>query len=99
MSSDNAKIHPLFAVPEEDDEVLCFAVLPVGVDASSRDEVLRALRAVDGMMRAEGDKRYLSGWLFDPDWRAHYGAAHSVFEETRSRYGATGVFRSALFPD
>ena len=101
MWVDASRRPPLFAVPASD-PIVCFAVLPPGVAAAEREEVLPALARVDRLLRDAGGKRYLSGWLGpmpEERWREHYGEAYPRWLELKRRFDPERIFRSALFPD
>jgi cytokinin dehydrogenase len=105
MWVDVARTPPFFAVPSAGtttDPIVCFAVLPPGVAAAEREEVLPALARVDRLLRDAGGKRYLSGWLGpmpEERWREHLGEAYPRWLELKRRFDPSGIFRSALFPD
>jgi cytokinin dehydrogenase len=98
---DTARRPPFFAAPPGDD-VVCFAVLPPGVAAAEREEVLPALAQVDRLLRDAGGKRYLSGWLGpmnEERWREHHGEVYPRWTALKRRFDPEGILRSALLPD
>jgi cytokinin dehydrogenase len=98
---DASRRPPFFAVPSAD-PIVCFAVLPPGVAAAEREEVLPALARVDRLLRDAGGKRYLSGWLgpmTEERWREHHGEAYPPWLALKRRFDPERIFRSALFPD
>jgi cytokinin dehydrogenase len=103
MWVDPTRRPPFFAVPvPPSDPIVCFAVLPAGVAAAEREEVLPALARVDRLLRDAGGKRYLSGWLgptTEERWREHHGEAYPRWLELKRRFDPDGIFRSAHFPD
>jgi cytokinin dehydrogenase len=91
---------PFFAMPPSE-RVVCFAVLPPGVAAAEREDVLPALAHVDRLLRDVGGKRYLSGWLgamTEDRWREHHGEEYPRWVELKRRFDPDGLLRSALFP-
>ena len=81
--------------------VFAFAVLPMGVPAPFLPRALEALRRVNDLLLDHGAKRYLSGWLFDPDettWRRHFGDHHDHWRQAKRTLDPTNTLRSALFP-
>jgi len=97
---DTSKRLPFFAAPQGA-RATCLAVLPTGVSANERGEVLPALSRLDGLLREAGGKRYLSGWLGamdDARWREHLGDAYQRWSVLKRRFDPGTIFRSALFP-
>jgi cytokinin dehydrogenase len=97
---DTSKRLPFFAAPQGG-RATCLAVLPTGVSANERGEVLPALSRLDGLLREAGGKRYLSGWLGamdDARWREHLGDAYQRWSVLKRRFDPGTIFRSALFP-
>jgi cytokinin dehydrogenase len=98
---DTTRKPPFLAAPERE-PIVCFAVLPPGVTAVERPEILAALAEVDRLLREAGGKRYLSGWLgpmTEERWREHYGEAYPRLLELKRRFDPDRIFRSALFPE
>jgi cytokinin dehydrogenase len=92
---------PFLAAPEGSPAV-CLAILPTGVPASEREQVIPALARVDRGLRASGGKRYLSGWLGQMGparWREHYGQQYERWVALKDRFDPERLFCSALFPD
>jgi cytokinin dehydrogenase len=76
-----------------------FAILPMGIPEPLLRPALEALRAVHARLVAVGGKRYLSGWLFEPDdndWRHHHNAAHVGLRAAKVGFDPRGVFESLL---
>jgi cytokinin dehydrogenase len=101
---DRADLPALLMTPEEQgpaEPVLAFAILPVGVAPPLLPKALEALARVHQLLVSHGARRYMSGWLFQPDaaaWRAHFGEHHGRWEAARRSFDPQGVLRSALFP-
>jgi hypothetical protein len=88
----------LLAVPAEE-PCVAFAVLPMGVPPALLPRALDALRRVHDRLTAGGAKRYLSGWLFQPDaaaWAQHFGDKLVRWHEAKNSLDPAGVLRSAL---
>jgi hypothetical protein len=78
-----------------------FAVLPQGVAEPLIPRSLQALRALDGLVRELGGKRYLSGFLFDMDpirWRQHYEQEYDSLLSAKRELDPDNVFSSRLAP-
>jgi cytokinin dehydrogenase len=76
-----------------------FAILPMGVPQPLLQHALEALRAVHELLVETGGKRYLSGWLFEPDdndWRRHHNAAHVGLCVAKAAFDPRRVFESCL---
>ena len=57
------------------------------------------LRRAHDALLAIGGKRYLSGWLFEPDdaaWRAHYGARYDDWRRAKAQSDPIDILRSVL---
>jgi cytokinin dehydrogenase len=77
------------------------AVLPAGIPKAFEPAALGALRELDQWVRTVGGKRYLSGWLFEPDeaaWRAHYGDAYDEWRAAKRLFDPRNVLGSTLRP-
>lgn len=88
-------IHPAGA------PVVGFTVLPAGIAPGQLEPALRVLRAIHDEIVDVGGKRYLSGWLFEPDegaWRRHYGDSHQLWRQTKSGLDPSGILGSVLHP-
>lgn len=75
------------------------AVLPAGVPKPFEAPAIAALRSVHDRLIGAGGKRYLSGWLFDPDeafWRQHFGARYDEWRAAKSELDPDDVFESCL---
>lgn len=75
------------------------AVLPAGVPKPFEAPAIAALRNVHDKLINAGGKRYLSGWLFEPDeafWRLHFGARYDDWCAAKSELDPDGVFESRL---
>ena len=91
---------PLFMMPEAE-EIVGFAVLPVGVAPHSLDDALNALRAVHARVVAAGGKRYPSGWLAmmnEDSWRSHFGERFTEWQTAKRELDPASILRSTLFP-
>jgi cytokinin dehydrogenase len=80
--------------------VLGVGVFPVGVPRAALEDALRAVGAAHRLVVEAGAKRYLAGWLGDPDeaaWRAHYGAEWDAFRRAKQELDPRAVLRSKLF--
>jgi len=87
----------LMAPPER--SLVAFAVLPVGVATPFLPSALETLNRLHDLLLSLGAKRYISGWLFEPDetaWRAHFGAQFARWEEAKRTLDPNGVLRSSL---
>lgn len=88
------------AVPDSD-SVYAFAILPTGVPSAFVQSALASLRTVHDRLLEAGAKRYLSGWLFDPneaDFRRHFAGKYARWGEWKRRFDPRSVLRSHLFP-
>ncbi len=81
---------------------LGLAVLPMGIPPAFQGPALAAARALHDRLLGLGGKRYLSGWLFEPDeaaWRQHYGDAFDALVARKRALDPDDVLRSMLsFP-
>jgi cytokinin dehydrogenase len=108
MLGDGHRIMPVADVPHPELVVLPagmpaigFAVLPVGIPPAFEAPALTALRDAHARLVAAGGKRYVSGWLFEPDmdaWRTHFGERFERWRARKSELDPRGVLRSVLFP-
>jgi len=76
-----------------------FAILPMGVPEPLLRPALEAMQAVHALLVAAGGKRYLSGWLFEPDdndWRRHHNDAHVALCAAKAALDPRRVFESCL---
>jgi hypothetical protein len=90
---------PRLLMQPEGAPVLGLAVLPAGVPPGMLDAVMPGLREVHDQCIAVGGKRYLSGWLFEPDefaWRRHYGSEYETWQALKRHFDPDGIFRSRL---
>jgi len=79
--------------------MLGLAVLPASIPAAFEAPVMAALREVHGRLVAAGGKRYLSGWLFQPDesaWRTHYGESFELWRARKRELDPDGILQSCL---
>lgn len=92
---------PRFLKVAEDGPALGLTILPMGIAPPFEDMVLTALKRTHERLTAAGGKRYLSGWLFEPDeaaWRRHFGDDYEDYLACKRRFDPAGIFRSLLFP-
>jgi cytokinin dehydrogenase len=90
---------PRFLVQPHEMPAVGFAVLPAGVPGPFARPALSALRAVHDELLELGAKRYLSGWLFEPDesaWRRHYGDRYEPWAALKRELDPNGVLQSVL---
>jgi cytokinin dehydrogenase len=76
-----------------------FAVLPMGIAPTLLGPALNALRTVHDLLVSTGGKRYLSGWLFEPDegdWRRHHNDNYASLLASRAALDPNQVFQSCL---
>ncbi len=86
----NQDIPSFFMLPPGDD-IVCFAILPVGVKKSD-STVITALEQVNQMLLDAGGKRYLSGWLGNSyDLRQHYGDKYNTLVAVKNRYDPENI--------
>ncbi len=81
---------------------IAFAVLPVGIPPAFEKVALAALRDAHDRLLDAGGKRYLSGWLFEPDesaWRRHFGDLFDAWRSRKQQLDPRGVLRSRLWPN
>jgi cytokinin dehydrogenase len=79
--------------------IVGLAILPVGVPAPFQPIALDALRRAHDALLGIGGKRYLSGWLFEPDeaaWRTHYGPRYDDWKRAKALLDPSGILRSVL---
>lgn len=81
----------------------CFglAMLPMGIAPPFLPPVLAALRGLHDRLVERGGKRYLSGWLFEPDetaWRRHFGPQFETWQARRQQLDPHGLLGSMLLP-
>ena len=84
---------PRFSMQPAGSPAILFAVLPTGISPELQRPALAA--------RPAGGKRYLSGWLFEPDeeaWRRHYGIEYEAWQARKRTLDPHGLFQSCLFP-
>ncbi|MDD9942281.1 MAG: FAD-binding oxidoreductase [Myxococcales bacterium] len=77
-----------------------FAVLPTGVPKAYLSLALDALQDANRRLLDGGAKRYLSGWLFEPDeaaWRRHFAGAYDDWLHWKRQFDPAGVLCSKLF--
>jgi cytokinin dehydrogenase len=89
----------LLMVPDGQPAAIAVAILPTGVAPSVQGPVLEALREAHDQLVAAGGKRYLSGWLFEPDdeaWRRHYGEHYDAWRARKRQLDPSGILRSRL---
>jgi cytokinin dehydrogenase len=93
--------HPAaIAFPERGPAVI-FGVFPAGIPPALREPALDALAKLNEVVAEVGGKRYMSGWLLEPNtsaWQAHYGTTYSQLAEAQRTFDPDGVFRSMLDP-
>lgn len=104
---DGHRIMPVAEVPRPDlvmqpegPPAIGFALLPAGVPSAFEKPAMNALRQVHEELVAAGGKRYLSGWLFEPDeaaWRRHYGQSFDLWRARKRELDPRGILRSRLF--
>lgn len=90
---------PRLLVQPSERPVIAFAVLPAGVPEPLAPAMLTALQAIHRELVDGGAKRYLSGWLFEPDeaaWRAHFGDDYELWCTRKRELDPSGVLRSCL---
>ena len=86
----NQNIPSFFMVPPGDD-IVCFAILPVGVKKSDTT-IITALEQVNQMLLDAGGKRYLSGWLGNSyDLRQHYGNKYNTLVALKNQYDPQNI--------
>ena len=103
---DGHRIMPVADVPRPrflqiagDAPALGLTVLPMGVAPPFESAVLGALEQIHARLTAAGGKRYLSGWLFEPDqaaWKQHFGDDYEAYLDCKRRFDPARVFRSLL---
>jgi len=84
----------------EDSHVGLFALLPLGVQEHDLSATIDAVGKIDRIFRERGGKRYLSGWLGDPDiryWKAHFGDTFDSWSGAKQQFDPRNVFTSLLF--
>ena len=94
-----ARPRPRFCAFPEQGPATAFAVLPTGVPPHLLEPALGALGSAHEQLLAAGGKRYLSGWLFEPDeraWQRHFGADYEAWQARRRLLDPDGLFRSCL---
>jgi len=81
--------------------VVAFAILPMGVPGPLSAPALAALRDAHDALLDVGAKRYLSGWLFEPNkaaWQRHFGPQFDAWRARKRELDPAGVFSSRLLP-
>jgi cytokinin dehydrogenase len=77
------------------DDILCFAILPIGVDAQDT-QAIDALEQVNKMLLKAGGKRYLAGWLANHSWEQHYGASYKQWQNNKSKFDPCNVLEAEI---
>jgi len=96
VASDNL---PSFFMVPPGDNIVCFAVLPMGVPTSLREYTIETLQSVNDILLQAGAKRYLSGWLGSVDssnWRIHYGKKYDAWVNMKRMYDPQNILGSQL---
>ena len=103
---DGHRVLLLAGVPRPDllmvpsgDPVVILGSLPAGVIGALRNPALAALHEAHEMLLAAGGKRYLSGWLFEPEeaaWRRHFGPSFDAWRARKASLDPAGVLTSRL---
>jgi cytokinin dehydrogenase len=106
LLGDGHRIMPIADVPRpallmlaEPAPAFGLAVLPAGVPRAFEAPVVAAAAGLHRKIVESGGKRYLSGWLFDPDdafWRSHYGGRYDAWRDAKTQLDPDGVFESSL---
>lgn len=76
-----------------------FGVLSAGVATPFEGPALGALEALHEEVVSVGGKRYLSGWLFEPDeaaWQRHYGEQFVQWRARKAELDPKGILGSVL---
>lgn len=91
---------PTWMMAPREADVFAFTILPGGVAKAQCDGILKQLQEIHRLLIEKGGKRYLSGYLFDPDisyWKQHYGEKYSAWQTMKMRYDPNSVLNSQLF--
>ncbi|MEM9540499.1 MAG: FAD-binding oxidoreductase [Cyanobacteria bacterium P01_E01_bin.42] len=92
--------HPRFSMQPEGDLAIVFAILPT-IHPSGLNAALESLQNIHKQLIEAGGKRYLSGWLFEPNeaaWQQHYGIEYQAWQSRKRSLDPNGVLRSCLHP-
>lgn len=92
---------PPFVVQASPAPCFALAMLPMGIAPPFLAPVTAALRDLHERLLARGGKRYLSGWLFEPDeaaWRRHFGPQFEAWHARRQQLDPHGLLGSTLLP-
>lgn len=108
LLGDGHRVTPIAEVPKpkllmhpEGTPAIGVSVLPVGTPTAFEAPAIAALKAVHDRLLAAGGKRYLSGWLFEPDeaaWRLHYGEMFDTWQARKRELDPDGILKSRLMP-
>ena len=103
---DGHRIMPVAEVPRprflkiaKDGPAQGLTILPMGIAPPFEQMVLATLERLHHEFIAAGGKRYLSGWLFEPDeaaWKRHFGEDYDDYLACKRRFDPAGIFRSKL---
>lgn len=88
----------LFSVPE-DEEIGCFAILPMGSAPALNNDTLKALTMIHQILTEAGGKRYISGWLSmmgREDWQNHYQGKYKELSYLKKKFDPNNVFTSIV---
>ena len=78
-----------------------FAILPTGISLSLSESALDTISMLDEMLVRYGGKRYLSGWLSNPNsefWQLHFAHKYDSWQKTKQTLDVNNVLCSKLFP-